>query len=163
MAIEIPLSRYGKNKGIYVAIVDDIDRDLAETNWAVNVDNSTQYVRTRNLILHRVILSRILERELLPSEFPDHINGNGLDNRRENLRLASRADNNANRGKTKRNVSGYKGVSWNKSKGKYIAQISHNGKKIHLGQFDDPAKAYEAYCTAAKQYYGEFANFGDKE
>lgn len=103
----------------------------------------------------------MLGRKLAKGEFPDHINGNGLDNRRENLRLATRSQNSINRGKQSNNKSGYKGVSWNKRDKRWTAQITINKHIINLGGFDTPEQAYEAYKEAAKQYHGTFANLGD--
>ena len=90
--------------------------------------------------------------------FVDHINGDTLDNRRSNLRVATVSENAMNRKKKATNTSGYKGV--NKVKDKWIARISTNSGRISLGTFDTPEEASEAYCAAALKYHGEFANFG---
>lgn len=86
----------------------------------------------------------------------DHINGNPLDNRLENLRLATKTQNNMNRGATKRNTSGYKGVSWNKKDGNWQAKIRIDGRNHHIGSFNDKEAAYLAYCDYAKKHHGEF-------
>ena len=86
----------------------------------------------------------------------DHINGNGLDNRRANLRLATVAQNAWN--SRKRNPrSGYKGVCFASDKGLWRAAIVCHGRKIHLGYFKDKITAAKAYDSAAIKYYGEFA------
>ena len=86
----------------------------------------------------------------------DHINGNGLDNRRANLRLATVAQNAWN--SRKRNPrSGYKGVCFASDKGLWRAAIVCHGRRIHLGYFKDKITAAKAYDSAAKKYYGEFA------
>lgn len=89
----------------------------------------------------------------------DHINGNTLDNRRSNLRVVTRTQNNQNVTIRKHNKSGYKGVSLEKKTGRWVAVIQANNKRIHLGTFDTPEEAYAAYCEAAKKYHGKFARF----
>lgn len=91
-----------------------------------------------------------------PSEMIDHINGNPTDNSIDNLREATGTENQRNRNKQSNNKAGYKGVSLNKAKNKYVAQIKLNGKQKHIGYFDTPELAYEAYEAAAKQHFKEF-------
>ncbi|MHC4207804.1 MAG: HNH endonuclease, partial [Planctomycetota bacterium] len=86
----------------------------------------------------------------------DHINGNGLDNRRANLRLATVAQNAWN--SKKRNPrSGYKGVWFAADKGLWRAAIVCHGRRIHIGYFTDKIAAARAYDAAARKYYKEFA------
>lgn len=165
LRIEIPLTRD------QVAIVDAVDADLAEMYWqaAFNSRYSSggEYVAMRKFYLgegkskaqymHRIILSRMLGRELLRSDEVDHIDLNPLHNWRSNLRLATRAQNGANRSKQRNNTSGFKGVSWHPPAKKWRAVIQVKGKQIFLGLFLDPKDAYAAYCEAAKLHYGEFA------
>ena len=107
-----------------------------------------------NKSLHRIIMGELDGKEV------DHINGNKHDNRRENLRLCNRTENNRNKGKLSTNTSGFKGVSWHKSKGKWRAVIQvGEGKQKHLGYFDDPETAYQSYCQAATKYHGNFKHF----
>ena len=87
----------------------------------------------------------------------DHINRIKSDNRIENLRLATVSQNQSNVTKYKNNTSGYKGVSWDKRRKKWRAQINHNNKKIHIGYFDTPELAHAAYIAAAAKLQGEFA------
>ena len=77
----------------------------------------------------------------------DHINGNRSDNRIENLRLATRAENQQNVGMRSHNTSGYIGVTWYKKLNKWRAQIKAHGKKLHIGLFDCPAEAHKAYLA----------------
>ena len=84
----------------------------------------------------------------------DHINGDRADDRIANLRLCTRSQNLANRRKQSNNSSGYKGVS--KSLGKWRATIRAGGRNIHLGTFECPRLAHQAYLEAARKYYGEF-------
>jgi HNH endonuclease len=93
----------------------------------------------------------------------DHINGDGLCNLRENLRVCTKAENMRNRGKQINNTSGYKGVYFNKHAKKFSAQIKLYGKAIYLGLYDSPVEAARAYDAKARELFGEFAvtNFGN--
>lgn len=87
----------------------------------------------------------------------DYINGNKIDNRFLNLRLASNAENAMNRGTSSRNSSGYKGVSYSKRRKKWVATIRIDGKSIYLGGYQTAEEAHAAYCSAAEQLHGDFA------
>lgn len=113
---------------------------------------------TRKVWLHSFILNAPKGLKV------DHINGNSLDNRRENLRPATTQQNNQNQRKSRTNSSGYKGVYYAKLQKKYIAQIKINGKSNHIGCFDNPIEAAKAYDNVARKVCGEFAalNFPKK-
>ena len=87
----------------------------------------------------------------------DHIDRNPLNNRIENLRMATCQQNSMNKTKTSKNTSGYKSISWNKEKQKWHARIKRNYKSIHLGYFSDIEDAREIYNKNAKELFGEFA------
>jgi hypothetical protein len=87
----------------------------------------------------------------------DHINGNGLDNRIENLRLANHSQNGSNQKKTHRNTSGTVGVVWHKSSKKWQAQIEVHQKNIYLGLFSSKADACAARKAAESRYFGSFS------
>jgi len=89
----------------------------------------------------------------------DHINRNGLDNRKANLRPATRSQNSMNKPfiKTTPSSSKYRGVSWSKSQKKWNVQIGLNGKHKFIGYFHDEIQAAKAYDRAAKLYHKEFA------
>jgi HNH endonuclease/AP2 domain len=89
----------------------------------------------------------------IPSFHMDHINRVRNDNRLQNLRLVTRKENNENTVMRKDNKSGYKGVSWNKTKRKWIAQISHNKKNTQIGSYDDPKEAHMAYVSKARELH----------
>lgn len=167
--IEIPLSdRNGsKNKGKYVAIIDEEDAILAESySWSVFHSSNAPYAinRTIKRMLHQAILERMLDgRRLEKGEEVDHINGNTLDNRRDNLRLATRSQNAANRGVSSKSSTKLKGAYYHKKSGNYQSYIMKDGIYYRLGQFSTPEEAHEAYCKKAIELFGEFANFGRKK
>jgi hypothetical protein len=103
--------------------------------------------------LHRIIF--MMHHGYLP-EFIDHIDGDPANNRIENLRPATASQNNLNRGKHKRNTSGYKGVTWVATVGRYSARIAIGEKRLFLGYFDDPKEAHQAYCESAKQHQPQY-------
>lgn len=92
----------------------------------------------------------------------DHSDLNKAHNAWENIRPADGSQNQANRPISKRNTTGFKGVSGRKFAGgyRYIAQISHRGTNTHLGVFDTVEAAHVAYCKAAKRMHGKFGNAG---
>lgn len=110
------------------------------------------------LLLHRVIMNAPKGVEV------DHINGNPFDNRRCNLRFATRMQNEQNARKiSKPCTSRYKGIYWNKRKKRWHAQIRVNRVRVHLGMFKDEEVAARKYDEAARRYFGEYArcNFED--
>lgn len=108
----------------------------------------------RNVAMHRVIMK--------PGRgyCVDHINGDGLDNRKDNLRIVTIAENNYNKRKSK-NVrsSQYKGVSIDKRTNRWRAIIYYKYRKINLGMFADEIDAAKAYDEAAKELFAKFAKF----
>lgn len=91
----------------------------------------------------------------------DHKNKNPEDNSWDNLREATRSQNNGNCRKRNNNSSGFKGVNWHRAVGKWQARIKRNGKERHLGYFDTAEKASQAYKDAASFQWGNFANQSD--
>ena len=87
----------------------------------------------------------------------DHWNGDGLDNRRRNLRAATPSQNQHNRRKRLGCSSRFKGVHWHKRHGKWAAKIRIDGRQLHLGYFPVERDAAAAYNLAANQEFGEFA------
>jgi len=164
--ISIPLTRG------YVTVVSPEDSDLAGFKWCAQPRKHTVYaVRGIRVpegepqttqCLHRVILQRILDRPLESGECVDHRDGDGSNNRRENLRLASHAENIRNSRKYDNNTSGHKGTCWSKHASKWTAHIRVSEKRINLGYFDNIEDAAAAYRQAATKYHGEFANYGDE-
>jgi hypothetical protein len=144
---EIPLT-----KG-YVAIVDDEDyeRVMAAGKWHYS---SGYAVRDHSRMrMHRFIMGLVFG----DGKNVDHINGNGLDNRRCNLRICTMSQNQGNRGVNKNNATRYKGVSFDHINNKYMARITIHGRTVHLGRFVYAIDAACAYDRAAREYFGEFA------
>lgn len=157
MAKEIPLTQ-GQ-----VAIVDDEDYEwLMQWKWyAIYRKNAKLFYAGRTEKGHKSIL--LMHRALLkpePTELVDHVNRNGIDNRRSNLRVCTRSQNAANM-KRKSGSSEYKGVFRTRGRGKpgrkWAAQICVNYKIFNLGRFDTPEEAKAAYDKAALELFGEFA------
>lgn len=134
------------------------DQDLAHLNWCLTggryavraIRNGTTMVRCHRIVAERMGL------DIGPGRHIDHINGEGLDNRRENLRSATPTQNHCNRGRQSNNTSGYKGVTFDKRLKRWQAQIQYRGKYKYLGQFDTPEEAAVAYALAATELHGEF-------
>lgn len=103
------------------------------------------------VFMHRLVLNAP------PGIAIDHIDGNGLNNHRSNLRLATASQNGANRRKVITGTSKFKGVSFHKGRQNWQCTIIVRGKKIHLGTFLDETAAALAYDVAAKHHFGEFA------
>jgi hypothetical protein len=111
----------------------------------------TEPLRTRIISLHREIMNSPCGLVV------DHRNRNSLDNRRENLRLATKAQNNRNRQKTKSKTSSrFIGVYFDKRRGRWFAKIAYQGKQIWLGYFDTEIEAAKTFDEAATRYRGEF-------
>lgn len=108
---------------------------------------------------HRLIYWLCTGIEPTDDKVIDHINGEKLDNRIENLRLCSRIENSRNTILAINNTTGFKGVRLRKS-GRFEARIRHEGLLINLGTFDTPELAHSAYCIASTELQGEYANHG---
>lgn len=153
----IPLSR-----GLF-AKVDDTDYDwLIQWKWsALKSDRVGVFyvVRTNSdnkmLYMHRVIL------ELKPESLGDHRDGDGLNNQRSNLRISDVGKNSKNQRKRKDNSSGFKGVTFSRAAGRWMAQIVADGKYRYLGLHSTARDAALAYNAAALLLHGDFANINE--
>lgn len=143
------------------ALVNDEDFEkVNQFKWCADKYKDTFYAHRRiesnknskKIYMHRFIMGASKGFEV------DHINGNGLDNRQINLRVCTHKQNIINQKMRKDNTSGYKGVSLSK-KYKYPrwrANIGVDGRQKFLGYYSNPEKAYKAYCSAAREIFGEF-------
>lgn len=138
------------------ALVDDDDFNRV-SNYKWCFDKTIGYAVSRmdgkNVRMHRFIL------KLSTKDICDHVNRNGLDNRKKNLRLATKSSNGANRKKQNNNTSGYKGVFLMKDgrEKKYMARMRFKGKDIFIGYFYTKKDAAIAYNKKALENFGEFS------
>jgi len=139
------------------AIVDPADFDeLSQYKWTAAKSPNTFYaVRSaqgRQIRMHRLIT------DAPKGLVVDHRNHNGLDNRKENLRLCTRSENARNQRPQTGRSSKYKGVCWHKNQKKWLARVYSKGVTYHLGSFNSEIAAAKAYDKKAKELFGEFAH-----
>jgi hypothetical protein len=148
-----------------VVIVDNADFDwLNQFKWYAHEARNTFYAARKELRAdgkeHMLKMHRLIM-DAQPKMIVDHRDGNGLNNQRLNLRVASDQQNKCNRPAQSNNTSGFKGVSWSKASGKWLAQIASNGEHKYLGLYLTPLDAAYAYNEAAKELHGEFARLNN--
>jgi hypothetical protein len=153
MVIQIPLGRSGM-----VGLVDDSDGDsILMHHWHAHWTGDRWYVRRE----YRVQGTRVriyLHRDLCDGTLIDHVDGNGLNNQRSNLRPASHSQNLANTSQRRDSRQPYKGI-WQRPSGRWAARINNRT----IGTFDTDRAAARAYDGAASQIYGEFARLNFPE
>lgn len=126
------------------ALVDNADADLAVMCWSM-MNGGYAAAKQTTILMHRVVLTRIVGRELATSEFCDHINGNRIDNQRANLRLVNNSQNLQNQHHLRPdNTSGFRGVHWNKRANKWEAYVNVGREKIYCGLFNTQEIAAQA-------------------
>lgn len=148
-------------------IVDEADYEyLMQWGWRAQRDGRTWYAmrhvrlpdgKETCAIMHRVLL------DAPDGAKVDHKDGDGLNNTRDNLRLATNQENGCNRQTNSNSVSGYKGVTWNKRRNKWQANIKVNGKRIYLALVADAEVAARVYDAAARLHFGKFARLNFPE
>lgn len=152
-----------------VALVDDADYDwLNQFKWFAYKAQTGGFYAMRHSShkdgkRHTLYMAReILGLKRGDPRQADHINHNTLDNRRSELRICTRQENQGNRNLVSNTTSQFKGVHWHRRSKKWIARIGINRKRIHLGCFAGEEMAAMAYDLVARKVFGEFAylNFG---
>jgi hypothetical protein len=149
-----------KYKGVEV-LFNEEDRELFESrSWYVSSHGYLVNKSKRHgaVYFHRLVMGNP------DGMLVDHVNRNTLDNRRENLRVCTKAENQRNHKRNNRNSSGYSGVYFHNRNKNWCAQITYNYATKHLGSFISAEEAAKAYDVAAKKLHGEFAtlNFPEK-
>ena len=154
--MQVPLTR-----GLFATVDIQDALSVMEFRWHVTgiSGRSTHYARSsaaasrhpKRGVMHRFIL------QCPDDSYVDHIDGNGLNNTRANLRLATSGQNVMNRGKRRGVGNGYKGVWLDVPTGRWRSAICINYKLVHLGMFKDALDAAIAYDVAARKHFGEFA------
>lgn len=152
------------NKGKWVLLDIDDFYKFSTFKWFIS---TTGYAKRNLKVEKNKWKGSFMHKEILPLKSNlevDHINGDRLDNRRDNLRGATRSQNNMNKFiKTSKNTSKYKGVCYDKNRGTYNSKLQYNHKTINLGRYKTEEDAAKAYDKRAKELFGEFAILNFKE
>lgn len=149
--MKIPLSR-----GLFATVDDDAGIEITGHKWQALNGYAGRRAGLRHLYMHRVIMGAPEGMQV------DHANRDTLDNRRANLRLCSRAENQGNRQKQRGEMSSaYKGVSYDRPRHKWQACIKVGRRTVHLGRFDTQEAAARSYNKAAVEHFGNFACLND--
>ena len=145
-------------KGLRVKVDDEDYENLNQFKWyALQPTRNKNNYAARGIVLNGKRTIQYMHRVIMESkQYVDHINNDSLDNRRENLRIATPAQSNMNRTSREGSSCKYLGVSI--TKGKYCAYIGHRGKKYYLGSYNNPNDAAIAYNNKAIELFGQFAN-----
>jgi len=155
------MKRIKLTQGKYALINDEDYEYLNQWKWHTVKNKRTYYAHRHASIKNnkkpRLIKMHQEVAERMGIKNPDHADRDGLNNQRNNLREATRSQQQANHSLQKNSTSGYKGVYWCKNVKKWRAQIVINERNIHLGLFTDIKDAAKVYNEAAIKYFGEFA------
>lgn len=142
-------------------MVDDCDFEhLIKFRWHILKGKRTNYCKImtgkrdnrKSVLMHRFLLNPSKGMEV------DHVDGNGLNNQKSNLRICTAAQNRSNQIRNRPNkTSKFKGVSWNRESKKWVSNIQHNKNPMFLGFFSNEIEAAKSYDQAAKECFKEFA------
>lgn len=128
--------------------LEDYDR-IKDYYWYKNDEGYVlSYTKNGTLRMHKLFID---------GQYIDHINGNTSDNRKSNLRVATKSQNGMNRDLQLNNTSGVTGVYWHKQLGKWVAYITINREYIYLGSFNEFDGAVKVRKEAEDKYFGEFS------
>ncbi len=148
-----------EKKNIYTTVSDEDYAWASQFKWSASLcANKGNYYAMRVVTTNKKRKSLKLHREIskCPSGMVvDHINGDTLDNRRENLRIVTHQENMSNQTKRK-GSSQYRGVTFKKDRQRWVAQIQVNGMRTYLGAFETEEEAAKAFLTAAEVHYGKY-------
>ena len=141
-----------------VALVDDSDYESLNAFKWYAMKNGNVFYAVRNITVNGKQIKILMHCDILGGKGIDHIDHNGTNNQRYNLRFATQSENNMNQRKRANTSSKFKGVTWDKKTGKWVAHIKINGKLKYLGLFKNEIDGAKAYNAKAIEHFGEFAN-----
>lgn len=132
-------------------LIDDCDLEkVNKYKWRFHLDGYAIRSKRPQILMHRFILNPPKNMDI------DHKNMNGLDNRRINIRIATRSQNKLNMNKRIDNTSGHKGISWDKKNKKWLAYTKINGKFLNFGRFSDKQIAIHIYENNVSLLHGDY-------
>ena len=132
----------------------ELMEELLKYYWNERKGYARSSIGKKKIYAHRIVM-RVGDFEI--NNQIDHINGNTLDNRKQNLRVVTSRQNSLNSSTRKDNTSGVTGVCWDKRRRKWLVRIYENGKEINLGYYDDFDTAVTVRKNAEEKYYGEYS------
>lgn len=153
--IEGNVAKIPLTQGLFATVdLDDLPKVIGK-NWYAAKGKHTFYALRDGQKMHRLLAA------VPDGQVVDHKDGDGLNNRRENLRICNTIHNTWNQRLRRDNLSGFKGVQFHRTTGKWRARIRVLGKLISLGLHEDKVAAAKAYNRAAVEHFGEFARLNE--
>ena len=146
-------SRYGEFKVWATIDIEDYEK-VKNTKWSLSGNGYVQDNKGKTLLHSKIMLTP-------KTKVIDHIDRNPLNNKKVNLRIATRSQNGANSKMSSNNTSGFRGVCFDSKGKKWVAEIKENFKKISLGRFNSRTEAAKAYNSKAIKLFGKFATLNE--